>query len=60
VAEEELMADWKKDLQTSGAGRESRKRPTLVMGQKPYGKCQIKHYEYGDFLSAQHFGAFLH
>jgi hypothetical protein len=27
--------DWKKDLQISGAGRKSRKRPRLVVGKKP-------------------------
>jgi hypothetical protein len=31
----------KKFLQIYGAGRKSRKRPTLVVGKKPYGKCQI-------------------
>jgi uncharacterized repeat protein (TIGR03803 family) len=30
----------KKFLQIYGAGRKSRKRPTLVVGKKPYGKCQ--------------------
>jgi hypothetical protein len=32
----------KKFLQIYGAGRKSRKRPTLVVGKKPYGKCQFK------------------
>jgi hypothetical protein len=32
----------KKDLLICGAGRNSQKRPTLVVGKKPYGKCQIK------------------
>ena len=32
----------KKFLQIYGAGRKSRKRPTLVVGKKPYGKCQMK------------------
>jgi hypothetical protein len=31
----------KKFLQIYGAGRKSRKRPTLVVGKKPYGKCQL-------------------
>jgi hypothetical protein len=31
----------KKFLQIYGAGRKSRKRPTLVVGKKPYGKCQV-------------------
>jgi hypothetical protein len=34
--------DWKKTLQIYGAGRKSRKRPTLVVVKKPYGKCQVK------------------
>jgi hypothetical protein len=29
-------------LQIYGAGRKSRKRPTLVVGKKPYGKCQFR------------------
>jgi hypothetical protein len=29
------------DLQTSGAGRKSRNRTTLVVGKKPNGKSQI-------------------
>jgi DNA-damage-inducible protein D len=33
-------AEPKKDLPICGAGRESQKRPTLVVGWKPYGKCQ--------------------
>jgi hypothetical protein len=41
-AEEKPWADWKKDLQLCGAGRKSRKRPTQVVGQKPYGKSQMK------------------
>jgi hypothetical protein len=32
----------KKFLQIYGAGRKSRKRPTLVVGKKPYGKCQME------------------
>jgi hypothetical protein len=31
----------KKDLPICGAGRESQKRPTLVVGWKPYGKLQM-------------------
>jgi hypothetical protein len=31
----------KKTLQICGAGQESRKRPTLVMGKNPSGKCQL-------------------
>jgi hypothetical protein len=31
---------WKKDEQTSGAGRKLRKRPTPVVGKKPVGKPQ--------------------
>ena len=34
--------DWKKDLQTGGTGRESKKRPALVVGKKPYGKSQTR------------------
>jgi hypothetical protein len=34
--------DWKKDLQTCGAERESPKEPTLVVGKKPNGKSQLK------------------
>src|ERR1017187_4754910 len=41
-AREKRRADWKKDLQTCGEGRESRKRPKLVVGQKPNGKSQMK------------------
>ena len=41
-AKEKPRVDLKKGLQIYGAGRKSRKRPTLVVGQKPYGKCQIK------------------
>jgi hypothetical protein len=40
-AREKPRVDLKKGLQIYGAGRESRKRPTLVVGQKPYGKCQF-------------------
>src|ERR1035437_7639495 len=40
-AREKPRVDGKKDLQIYGAGRKSRKRPALVVGQKPYGKCQI-------------------
>jgi hypothetical protein len=29
-------------LQILGAGGKSRKRPTLVVGKKPNGKCQVK------------------
>src|SRR5208283_3116159 len=37
-----LEKKTKKDLQPCGAGRKSRKRPTPVVGQKPYGKSQFK------------------
>src|ERR1035437_4971412 len=40
-AREKPRVDWKKDLQVCGEGRESRKRSTLVVDKKPYGKCQI-------------------
>jgi hypothetical protein len=40
-ASEKPMADWKKSLQTGGTGRESRKRPALVVGKKPNGKSQM-------------------
>jgi hypothetical protein len=40
-AGEKPMSDWKKDLQICGAGRKSRKRPTLVVGKKPNGECQL-------------------
>jgi hypothetical protein len=35
-------AEWKKDLQTYCDGRESRKRPMLVVGKKPNGKSRLK------------------
>jgi hypothetical protein len=42
---EKTMADWKNDqknfLQIGRVGRQSRKRPTPVVGWKPYGKRQI-------------------
>jgi len=38
-AREKPWADWKKRLQIRGAGGKSRKRPTLVVGKKPNGKC---------------------
>jgi hypothetical protein len=44
VVREKPMADWKKDLQIFEAGRKSRKRPTLVVGRKPNGKCQFNVY----------------
>jgi hypothetical protein len=34
-------ADRKMDLQTVGRGRISRKRPALVVGKKPNGKCRL-------------------
>jgi len=40
-AELTRFLDWKKDLQICGAGRKSRKRPTLVVGKKPNGECQL-------------------
>jgi hypothetical protein len=40
-AREKPGTDWKMTLQIVGAGRRSRKRPTLVVGKKPYGKSQI-------------------
>jgi hypothetical protein len=40
-AREKPGTDWKKTLQIYGAGRKSRKRPTLVVGKKPYGKSQF-------------------
>jgi hypothetical protein len=41
-AKEKPRVDLKKGLQIYGAGRKSRKRSTLVVGHKPYGKCQMK------------------
>jgi hypothetical protein len=41
-AREKSMADWKMGLQSCGAGRQSGKRPTLVVGKKTNGKSQIK------------------
>jgi hypothetical protein len=38
---EKRKADCKKDLQTGGTGRDSRIRPTRVVGKKPDGKCQL-------------------
>ena len=35
------MVDGKNDLQTCCEGGTSRKRPTLVVGKKAWGKCQI-------------------
>jgi hypothetical protein len=32
---------WKNDLKIYRAGRKSQKRPALVVGQKPNGKCQL-------------------
>jgi hypothetical protein len=40
LSEKKLRMEWKMGLQTCGTGRESRKRPALVVGWKPYGKCQ--------------------
>jgi hypothetical protein len=34
--------DWKNDLKTYEAGRESQKPPTLVVGNKPNGKSRLK------------------
>jgi hypothetical protein len=34
-------ADWKNDLQTYVAGRESQKPPTPVVGNKPNGKSRL-------------------
>jgi len=39
-AEEKPELTGKKFLQTDGAGGKSRKRPTLFVGMKPYGKSQ--------------------
>src|ERR1700677_1862046 len=41
-AGEKPGADWKKDLQTCGAARESQKRPTLVVDKNPNGKSRMK------------------
>jgi len=35
------FGDWKNGLQIRGAGRKSRKPPTLTVGIKPYGKSQL-------------------
>ena len=40
-AREKSRANQKKNLPICGAGRESQKRPALVVGWKPYGKFQI-------------------
>jgi hypothetical protein len=40
-AREKPRADRKKDLQICGAGRKSRKRPTLVVGKNPNGKSRL-------------------
>jgi len=40
-AGQKRMADWKNVMQIRGAGRKSRKPSTLVVGMKPYGKCQV-------------------
>ena len=39
-------ADWKNDLQTYEAGRESQKPPTLVVGNKPNGKSRFTTIDY--------------
>jgi hypothetical protein len=40
-AYESPKLDWEKGLQICESGEESQKRPTPVVGQKPYGKCQF-------------------
>jgi hypothetical protein len=45
-AGEEPRADWKKSLQISESGKESRKSPTPVVGRKPNEKCQAKSKTY--------------
>jgi hypothetical protein len=40
-AEEKPEQTGKKFLQTDVAGGKSRKRPTLFVGMKPYGKSQV-------------------
>jgi hypothetical protein len=40
-AGEKPMADWKNSLQSRRAGRKSRKTPTPVVGNKPYGKSRL-------------------
>src|SRR5260221_10665908 len=54
-AREKPGADWKMDLQTRGAGRKSRRRPTLVVGMKPNGKSRMKSLSPFQFLA----GAFV-
>jgi hypothetical protein len=40
-AREKPRTEWKNDLRICGAGRKSRKRPTLVVGKNPNGKFQL-------------------
>ncbi len=40
-AREKPKVNRKRNLQICGAGRKSRKRPKLVVGKKPNGKCQM-------------------
>jgi hypothetical protein len=49
----------KKFLQIYGAGRKSRKRPTLVVGKKPYGKCQFNSWKPKSFESSKSWLFFL-
>jgi len=41
LCQKKTEADWNKELQIRGAGRKSRKRPTLVVGKKSNGKYQL-------------------
>jgi hypothetical protein len=54
-AREKPRVDWKKSLQICGAGRKSRKRPTPVVGKKPYGKSQLKLIRRGWCLGGETF-----
>jgi hypothetical protein len=45
-AREKRRADWGRDLPICEAGRNARKWPTLVVGKKPNGKCQIRERTY--------------
>jgi hypothetical protein len=49
----EQRPDWKIDLQTCGARRKSRKRPTLVVGKKPNAKYQLTGLAAGSLGTAQ-------
>jgi hypothetical protein len=56
---EKPRTDWINDLQICCEGRKSRKRPTLVVGKKPYGKSQIASRESSCDQSHADFGSLM-